>query len=100
MTSQVRACDTVARYGGEEFAIILPNLSLEAAAGVAERIRLAVEQLDLPHATSDTGRVTISIGVGAAVASPAGIPEQLVADTDAALYRAKHAGRNRTRIAK
>lgn len=98
MASQVRVSDTVARYGGEEFAIILPNQSSEGAASVAERIRSTVEQAGLPHALSDTGHVTVSIGVATAITSSTSGPEQLVADADAALYRAKHAGRNRIGI--
>jgi len=91
----VRAGDTVARYGGEEFAIVLRGHDVEAAYRVAERVRAAVEALDEPHAMAAAGRVTVSIGVATSVPEPGRTPEQLVADADAHLYHAKHAGRNR-----
>ncbi|HAT31062.1 MAG TPA: diguanylate cyclase [Janthinobacterium sp.] len=95
VASEMRANDLVARYGGEEFAVILPNQSLKGAAIVAERIRSRVEQLHLPKQRNAHQYVTVSIG--AATALPSGVSEssQLVATADAALYRAKHMGRNR-----
>lgn len=94
VASEMRANDLVARYGGEEFAVILPNQSLKGAAIVAERIRCRVEQLQLPSA-APTRHVTVSIGAATAVAGPENNASQLVATADAALYRAKHLGRNR-----
>ncbi|MGX9219475.1 diguanylate cyclase [Massilia varians] len=94
VASEMRANDLVARYGGEEFAVILPNQSLKGAAIVAERIRCRVEQLQLP-CTAPTRHVTVSIGAATALASPDNTASQLVATADAALYRAKHLGRNR-----
>jgi len=94
VASEMRANDLVARYGGEEFAVILPNQSLKGASIVAERIRQRVEQLHLPkHA--DSRCVTVSIGAATALPSPEALPGQLVSTADAALYRAKHMGRNR-----
>ncbi len=94
VASEMRANDLVARYGGEEFAVLLPNQSLKGAAIVAERIRCRVEQLQLPS-TAPTRHVTVSIGAATALASPDNNASQLVATADAALYRAKHLGRNR-----
>ncbi len=94
VASEMRANDLVARYGGEEFAVILPNQSLKGAAIVAERIRCRVEQLQLPS-TAPTRHVTVSIGAATAIAGPDNNASQLVATADAALYRAKHLGRNR-----
>ena len=94
VAGEMRANDLVARYGGEEFAVILPNQSLKGAAIVAERIRYRVEQLQLP-CTSPTRHVTVSIGAATAIAGPDSTASQLVAIADAALYRAKHLGRNR-----
>lgn len=95
VASEMRANDLVARYGGEEFAVILPNQSLKGAAIVAERIRARVEHLSLPNRFARGGRVTVSIGAATALASSDTEVSQLVAIADAALYRAKHMGRNR-----
>ena len=91
------AIDMAARHGGEEFMLILPGLSSHAAASVAERLRMGIArcraEFDLPE------RVTVSLGV--ATASPgdgAGL-RGLTIGADAALYRAKLAGRNRCEVA-
>ncbi len=95
VAKEMRANDLVARYGGEEFAVILPNQSLKGAAIVAERIRIRVEQLLVPHGSGSNKHVTVSIGAATAFAAPESDPSQLLATADAALYRAKHMGRNR-----
>ena len=95
VASEMRTNDLVARYGGEEFAVILPNQSLKGAAIVAERIRCRVEQLQVPHLLTPSRHVTVSIGAATAIASPDHQASELVAIADAALYRAKHMGRNR-----
>jgi len=98
VASEMRANDLVARYGGEEFAVILPNQSLKGAAIVAERIRCRVEALRLPQESAMAGKcghVTVSIGAATALASKDTSAADLVATADAALYRAKHMGRNR-----
>ncbi len=95
-----RASDSLARYGGEEFAILLPATEPEGALLLAERIRAAVEAIALPHAGSDIARhVTVSIGVASMRSTEGSLPAQLVAAADAALYRAKHEGRNRAVLA-
>ncbi|MDH5674608.1 MAG: diguanylate cyclase [Myxococcales bacterium] len=96
---QLRIEDLIARYGGEEFAVVARAIEVSGAHALAERLRTAVENLDLgrgdvPH------RVTISIGVASQAAD--GItddPEALLIAADAALYAAKHAGRNCVRVA-
>lgn len=95
VASEMRANDLVARYGGEEFAVILPNQSLKGAAIVAERIRARVEQLQVPHGRDAGKHVTVSIGAATAIGALDAEPSALVATADAALYRAKHMGRNR-----
>jgi diguanylate cyclase (GGDEF)-like protein/PAS domain S-box-containing protein len=95
VASEMRANDLVARYGGEEFAVILPNQSLKGAASVAERIRKRVEQLQVPTRLAPGQHVTVSIGAATAIAAPDNSSSELVAIADAALYRAKHMGRNR-----
>ncbi len=87
-----RAGDQVARYGGEEFAAMLPETDAEGAEQIAERMRRAVESLE-----TGGGRVTVSIGVATTVAGETRRAESLVAAADAALYDAKHAGRNTVR---
>ncbi|MDA8251531.1 MAG: GGDEF domain-containing protein [Rhodospirillales bacterium] len=100
-TALRRPGDFVARYGGEEFAVLLPDTDPFGAIDIAERLRLAVLALDLPHPTGPEGRLTIS--VGAAALHPgdgsASGPGELVARADRELYRAKQSGRNRVRCA-
>ncbi len=89
-----RALDVVARYGGEEFAVILPATHTGAAQMLAEHMRAAVQALHL-QAPAPEGHITISIGVSAAEHVVSDDPADLLAATDAALYDAKRAGRNR-----
>ncbi len=92
--------DMVARLGGEEFAILLPSLSLSLSAEIAERMRLAVQQLELPHAgLGPHGLVTISAGVASHRSLPSADPASLFQAADTALYQAKLSGRNRVCIA-
>ena len=96
MRLNVRSFDVVARYGGEEFAVILPETGHERAREVAERIRRAVSAH--PLETDDparTVRVTVSAGVASAPANGT-VPAGLIKTADAALYRSKESGRNRT----
>ena len=94
-----RAGDLAARYGGEEFILILPDANTSAAQRVAETLRASIEALALPHTASPREHVTISLGV--AVLSEACYPdvESLLRAADAALYRAKDAGRNQVQLA-
>jgi diguanylate cyclase (GGDEF)-like protein len=93
--------DIVARYGGEEFAIILSGTSHAGAAELAERLRVQVQALALHHPHSQTGVVTVSVGVAAMSPAllPVAVPDDLVAQADRELYRAKASGRNRVRCA-
>jgi diguanylate cyclase (GGDEF)-like protein len=89
--------DILARYGGEEFVLLLRATELARAVDIAERVRAAVAALDPPHPESAVGRVTISVGV-AALHSRSRAIDDLVNDADAAMYRAKAAGRNRVSL--
>jgi len=88
----LRSDDLISRYGGDEFAAVLHDIDLDDAIHVAERIRLAVEDLMIP-AHEAGGRITVSIGLAAYL--PGELPADLVRRADAALYRAKEDGRNR-----
>ena len=96
----LRCTDLFGRYGGDEFVAILPETDLLTAAAIAERLRVAVGEPTPGAATlpCELGSVTISIGV-AAVTPGCDCVEDLIAQADQALYTAKHAGRNRTRVA-
>ncbi len=88
----LRATDFLARYGGEEFLIGLSQTALPEAALVAERIRRAMEECAFPPLPSGR-RVTVSIGV--AEHHPSDTIDRTLSRVDAALYEAKHQGRNR-----
>ena len=93
-----RADEIAARYGGEEFVVLLPETNCDEALGIARLIQKAVWTLALPHAGTLAGIVTVSIGVASAIPSPLRVAEDLVRMADAALYRAKHAGRDRVEL--
>lgn len=82
------------RYGGEEFCLLVPNAGAERALDIGETVREAVLELALPHATSGHQCVTVSVGVACARPSPSLRPVDLIEAADAALYAAKHRGRN------
>lgn len=96
MNHEVRGDDFSCRYGGEEFMILLPNMDLEKAAGVAERLRLQVEA----NSEAATGvRFTISLGV-VHYPSVSKSKEGLMEEADRLLYLAKENGRNQIQAAK
>lgn len=91
--SVLRQHDLLGRIGGEEFVVLLPNTSTDAALLVAERLRDSVHRLDLSDIAPDLG-VTISLGLAMLRAEDDGV-HGVIDRADAALYRAKEAGRNR-----
>jgi diguanylate cyclase (GGDEF)-like protein len=93
LASGARRSDLIARYGGEEFAIILTATPGDHAELVAERMRSALEQRPVAFADGHVVRVTISLGFAALGENEQ--PKSLLERADAALYRAKEAGRNR-----
>ncbi|RKU00953.1 hypothetical protein C7H84_25220 [Burkholderia sp. Nafp2/4-1b] len=94
-----RPADMVARYGGEEFAIVLPNTGARGARLVAEEAREGVLRLDLAMPGSPAGRVSVSVGCATVSPDDLSTPDALIEAADAALYRAKDAGRNRVVVA-
>jgi diguanylate cyclase (GGDEF)-like protein len=87
----LRGRDSAYRYGGEEMLLVLRDVGRREAMRIAERVRAAVERAGFPHPDAEAGVLTVSIGVAAG-------PEEtgdLLARADAALYEAKHQGRNR-----
>jgi len=94
----VRESDLVARYGGEEFAAILPETDLKGGAILAERIRRAVEAMDIP-VDGQTIQVTISLGVTTYnLSSGSDGKAAFVSAADKGLYHSKEGGRNKLSI--
>jgi diguanylate cyclase (GGDEF)-like protein len=97
--SATRSADIAARYGGEEFIVVLPDTDSRGAVEVAEKLRIAVEMLSVPHSHSPTASVvTASIGVASLVPDRSMDYSRLVKSADAALYAAKRDGRNRVKV--
>ena len=97
LMSARRRGDTVARVGGEEFAVILPETSLEQAVEAGERFRAAVAALRFEYAGPLVKDLAVTMSFGAAMSLPErpDTPGALYERADAAMYRAKQAGRNR-----
>lgn len=94
LVKAVRNEDVVARFGGEELAIVLRAIPIDQAAQLAERLRKLVEATVIEHGERRL-QATVSVGVAAYPITRAETAEQLLEAADQALYRAKHAGRNR-----
>jgi len=98
LQSSVRAEDIPCRFGGEEFVAILPGVSLEIAAQKAEMLRKALGKLRIVYEGAELPTVTVSIGV-AIYPDHGDLGAEVLRRADEALYRAKHAGRNRVTCA-
>ncbi len=94
-----RSSDFLARYGGEEFAVIV-KCDIDGAQKLAERLRLAVETLQMEHRQTRYRIVSISLGVASLVPTRNTDMTKLVEMADKALYASKHGGRNRVSIGK
>jgi len=90
----LRKSDILGRYGGDEFMIILPETSLTGAQSLAEKVRAAVEGLNLELPGNKRIGLTISIGVASCCMTEDNL-DTLVSLADAALYRSKESGRNK-----
>lgn len=92
LRESVRPQDFVVRYGGEEFMLLLPRTRVPDASRVAERVRKTIAQTAMSINETALPNVTISLGV--AELGPNGSVGATIEHADAALYRAKGAGRN------
>jgi two-component system cell cycle response regulator len=91
----IRITDLIARYGGDEFIIILPNFSINETLEVAERLKRIIENTKLNIGNGNFINKTISIGIAEYRNQSV---EQLINETDIALYKAKHAGKNKIKV--
>jgi two-component system cell cycle response regulator len=94
-TNSVRSVDLVARLGGEEFVVVMPETDLAIAAGVAERLRVAVAREPFT-AKADGAALPVTISIGVTATIPGGDDrDRVLKRADVALYTAKARGRNR-----
>lgn len=93
LRSSIRPYDSIGRYGGEEFLIIVPGTNPQGAFSQAERLRVSMSREPI---TFSDGHVNVTISLGVTVNSGGEKGEELIHAADAALYRAKSRGRNRT----
>ena len=93
LRSQFRPRDILVRYGGDEFAVLLPGSSKEQAMVIGERVRMAVSG-STGDGSDSLIQIPVKISMGVAELNPRGSLDTLTRDADAALYRAKNAGRD------
>lgn len=93
-----RSPDLAARFGGEEFAVVVPGTSAGGLRLLAEKIRMAIEDLRIAHSGSTSGIVTISIGAATLVPSATEAVTTLIEAADVGLYRAKRDGKNQVAV--
>lgn len=96
LVGQTRAFDLLGRIGGEEFAVLLSETGDEAGMQIAERLRQAIELASFVF--DDSGPIRFTVSVGVAPCRDGDSLDSLLARADGALYRAKHAGRNRVEL--
>ena len=96
LRQQVRESDAVGRFGGEEFTVLLPRTGAACAYRIAERLRASAAGLSVAGADA---RISVTVSIGVAVLGQHGHGLfELLAAADAALYRAKDAGRDQVRV--
>jgi diguanylate cyclase (GGDEF)-like protein len=88
-----RPRDLLVRYGGDEFAVLLPDVDADLASVIANRVRIAVSG-DTKASDDSLIQIPIKISMGVATLEQSDTLSTLIRSADAALYRAKHAGRN------
>ncbi|GAC1300396.1 MAG: hypothetical protein NVSMB15_09810 [Steroidobacteraceae bacterium] len=101
--AQIRSMDTAARFGGDELAVLLPEATAADAATLAERIREVIAAMPFALTAHIERGLTVSVGVAAVApgrheSDTKALADRLLADADAALYRAKALGRNRVQV--
>ncbi|WP_426112123.1 diguanylate cyclase domain-containing protein [Pseudomonas sp. DSP3-2-2] len=97
--SCARPSDLPARYGGEEFALVLPNTSPGGARLLAEKLRMSVAGMNIPHIAPAPGSsLTVSIGVATIIPPVGSNSRQLIQEADKGLYAAKNNGRNQVSV--
>jgi two-component system, cell cycle response regulator len=101
--SKIRSMDTAARFGGDELAVLLPESNAAEAAKLGERIRECIAAQPVRLSAEIERTLTVSVGVAAVApgrheADLKAVADRLIADADAALYRAKAMGRNRVQV--
>jgi diguanylate cyclase len=95
LQSNIKGRDLAARMGGEEFAVLLPQTTLQGARTLAEQIRTAVAAGRIRRADGNENPGSVTVSLGVAIGKSGDSLEGLLARADAALYAAKHRGRNR-----
>jgi diguanylate cyclase len=91
LSANVRAIDRLGRYGGEEFLLILPDTPCDQAVRTLDRLRSIVSEVDW---TTLSGMMNVTMSAGVSEVRREDSAEDILARADAALYRAKDAGRN------
>jgi diguanylate cyclase (GGDEF)-like protein len=91
-----RPGDLAVRYGGEEFTLLLPDTDAQGASQIVQEVLQLLRRRAIEHAGSPLGQVSVSAGIAVGAPSLEAVtPENLMAAADAALYQAKHQGRDR-----
>jgi diguanylate cyclase (GGDEF)-like protein len=93
LRQQFRPRDLLVRYGGDEFAVLLPDVMLDEALMIGERVRRAISG-ETGDGSDSLIQIPVRISMGVAQLQEGGSLDSLIRDADAALYRAKHAGRD------
>lgn len=95
----LRKADIIGRYGGDEFMVILPETSIEGAKSLAEKVRIAISEVEIE--TSGKKRMALSLSIGVAgCCTPVDDIDTLIKAADKGLYTSKHRGRNRVSAVK